>query len=1362
MADAPVVDEPKYDPSEDIAPPVPEAPGAPAVPAEIKDETPSNTSVLDYAADAGKGLLRGAEGAVRGVRQVARGAAKALGSTDPALDSPLEYGSPDPETAAGHITAGITQAALGYGIGGIATAGLKLTGIAGAMAQSAVGTPLVADADQERLSNTLMQFPFLAPIVSHLAQDPMDNVLVSKVKAGLEDVLTTGAAGIAFKGFQLLYAKASGKVAPATIAKMESELVNESSLAKGVTSTVDPKTGKVIVPSTPIEPGTPLAAASAKMNGSSISPVPSTNGSVAAFKPEEFLPPSKAKEYISLRDMSSRDDVHRSAMQRLYTEAKSASLEKLNPVVNGQASKDATKQLLSDSLGGSSVPVGSAYRGGTKDELRAIFKSGKLQVGADAEGVPGISAATIESKGTTIYGDGNGYIVPPGAHKPSGRFGEVLADESLDPKQLKYVVEGKILSHDEAKAALLNGEAKALPKPSITVTAPDGSSGVKLTDAASVKFVNIMEKLQIRDAVQGTSNLRPGAMAKEGTLNAQYNTAPNNVLQSLKELGKLTKTQLEAVTPGYRSVDETKKLAGVMGQHPDELLANLKAANLGLDDIDAVATGARQYLQMKGSEMWATSRKALFSGDPESKALFEQQFAHLSEFQAQLSEVTTKLGRGLRSFGESVGPFDPAKLAAKLADPEQAATIQRLIAATDGDVDQIAHILKMQQMTWFQKAVGTHNEYWTGLGLLSRAATQVVNVGSTALNVLMEPAALVVGGTERGLTGQGWKEAREGIAFYSGLRSAFMDSMHMAWQAAKTERAILSQAGTMEQPTKYISALTYNMNPDSFMGKFVDLVGEGTRLSFRGLTAGDEFFKQISYRAKISASASREAVDMVKAGTLTKDGIPAYVEKALQESIDSAGAATNKAALKFAEKSTFTKDLSGSTWGDYASLGEIAARAASANPIIRGTLLPFVKTPTNVTRTTFEYTPLIGQLRKQFYTDVMEGGEKQALAVGRLTIGAGLYTGAMMLVMDGKITGAPPAPGVMMPKGWKPYSAVFKGMGEDGGDRYVSYQRLQPFGDILGLSADFGKLTGLVDENTRDGLAHSMSLALTKVLSGDIENPGMAGGLALSNSLISKTYLRSMTEFFSIMGGYNSDAKASRWFDQKVASYVPGAMAQFNSDDTIREVRGAMDAIMARLPGLSQTLPPQRDYFGKINDTKVGWPWSIIQPLAVSDTKTDVAINELQRLSQSSAQTRFEPPPHLQTIAGQKVDLKTVKNDAGVAAYDRMQELMQTVKPLGESQTFHEKIISIINSPRYQKGVESAVLDGSPLSGSGIRQNMIKAEEGKYRQAALDQTKNEYRAQLGIKSAMDDAITSKVARKKAGAGLYDKLLDMNK
>jgi len=1252
--------EPKFDPS------LEEPTNTPPVPVPKVDDSPNAGGLLDQAgavgADIIKGVVAGGEGAVAGVRKTARGIADATGLSDLVGDretnaQPLETKSEAPEGAAGKIAASFTQAALGYAVGAVALRSVSMGPILGSMAQSAVGTPLVVNPDQERLSNVLMQYPWLAPIVEPLAQNPTDSVLTSKVKAGLEDVLTTGAAAVVFKGAQLLYMKATGKASPAVIAKAESELSKASSEAESSTS----GTAHLLGPDEK-----PLNLSNPKLS----------NG-LSGFKQLNL-------DELKVIDSMHPDEVNLSKVQTIRDAIRTGKSGQFPPI-----------DVEHSPQGGYNVVDG-------RHRLLAAREEGYTSITANVEKV----------------------------------FDKKL---QLSPEM----------------------QAKYATKP-ITLTTHNGEPIVTLTPAKQAKFEQIMDELVIKDAVEGTPALEAGAV--KGSMNPAHATGPNNVLQSLKELGDLTKRELNSKTPGYRSVDESRALASIMGQDHAELIANVKSINAALgDNSDAVFIGARQLLQTKGMEMFELGKKATFSGDQEAADLFAEKYLQLAEFNANFSQLTTKLGRGLRTFGEDVGPFDPAKVKAMFADPEQAKNIQRLITATEGDVDKIAHILKAQQLSLGAKLLGAHNEYWTGLGLLSRLATQTVNMTSTAINSLMEPASMIVGGVERGLTGHGWREAREGVAIYSGMRTAFFDSMHMAWQAAKTESSIISQAGTLEQPTKYISALTFNMNPNSFAGKFIDHMGTLTRLSFRGLTAGDEFFKQLSYRAKVSAHASLDAIDMVKAGTMAKDEIVPFVAKALQDSIDEQGRGIIPEALKYAEKASFVNDLKGATIFDLPSMGEMMARLSGQHPVIRGVILPFVKTPTNVTRTTFEYTPLIGQLRKQFYTDVAAGGEKQAMALGKLTIGAGMYVGAGMLALEGRITGAPPAPGVMVPKGWKPYSVVLHGMGEDGGDLYISYQRMQPFGDILGLTADFAKSTGMLDVDTREGLANSMSLALGKLMTADSEhvaNAGLSAASAYGKSLISKTYYRNMTEFFSTMSGYNNENAILRWLQNYSASHVPGVLSQFNSDDTVREVRSTLDAIMARIPGLSQQLPANRDYFGNINDTKVGFGWSIIQPLAVSETKVDPVMSELQRLSKSNAQTKFSEPEHLMTVAGKKVDLKLVKNSDGQTAYDVMREHMQTVKPAGEHLNFHDKLESIMAGPRYKRGTESDVLDGSPLS-PGIRQNLIKVEEAKYRDAALTATKNQFKNELGITSALNDKIQTQVGRKKVGAGLYDKILNLN-
>jgi hypothetical protein len=119
-----------------------------------------------------------------------------------------------------------------------------------------------------------------------------------------------------------------------------------------------------------------------------------------------------------------------------------------------QLGKQVTKKLLNEELTAGRVTPEHSFRGTTTKELEKVAKTGELVIGQDAEGRPGISASTIGDGQFPVYGDGTGIIIPPEVATPSGRQGETLVEEKTDPKKLKYVVEGKVISFDEMKAKL--------------------------------------------------------------------------------------------------------------------------------------------------------------------------------------------------------------------------------------------------------------------------------------------------------------------------------------------------------------------------------------------------------------------------------------------------------------------------------------------------------------------------------------------------------------------------------------------------------------------------------------------------------------------------------------------------------------------------------------------------------------------------------------------------------------------------------------------------------------------------------------------------------------------------------------------
>ncbi len=129
------------------------------------------------------------------------------------------------------------------------------------------------------------------------------------------------------------------------------------------------------------------------------------------------------------------------------TEPDVSSLQRVQQ--NKKAAKAAARRLVSEGQ----VEEGSAFRGTTMDELRKIVDTGELVVGKDQEGRPGISAAPIRVGGPfAVYGDGVGYIVPPGVTQDSGRAGEVMVDETINPRELVYVINDQVVTFDDLQA----------------------------------------------------------------------------------------------------------------------------------------------------------------------------------------------------------------------------------------------------------------------------------------------------------------------------------------------------------------------------------------------------------------------------------------------------------------------------------------------------------------------------------------------------------------------------------------------------------------------------------------------------------------------------------------------------------------------------------------------------------------------------------------------------------------------------------------------------------------------------------------------------------------------------------------------
>ena len=609
-------------------------------------------------------------------------------------------------------------------------------------------------------------------------------------------------------------------------------------------------------------------------------------------------------------------------------------------------------------------------------------------------------------------------------------------------------------------------------------------------------------------------------------------------------------------------------------------------------------------------------------------------------------------------------------------------------------------VIGINNTPMWRRAFNAHTEYWINM-LLSGPKTHLVNLTSNLMHTLVKPVERITGSV---LSGD-MKGAKEGASMMVGLVKGAADSFKLAYKAFKLEEAILDPKLSTVEMGPSISAQAFNLKEGAWLGSVTDFVGKTVRMPTRFLTAEDEFFKQINYRAAVYASAVRDGAGL----GLTGDKLAKHIEARVQQSVDAKGAADPASReLEWAREATFTNDLG--KWGK--AVQNLTQQCPPAKLI-----LPFVRTPTNIFKQFAKRGPL-ALASGSFYSDVAAGGARRADALGKLATGGAAYTVAISMAMNGQLTGKGPSDGAkraqMMATGWRPYSIKT-------GDKYVSYARLDPWGMFLGITADFAEAAGQMKES--DLLS----------MSGDMM-------LAVANNLTSKSYLRGLTEVLEVLQD-DDPGVAERWIQSRTASYLPH-MRQFTGavgadDPNMREVRGVLDALMNKIPGLSDNLPPKLDFFGAPITYPMGYGPDSVSPIGISTAVNDKVKDELARFPQS-----FQMPAD--SVNQGRIDLRAYKDNSGKDAYQRLLELRGTVR-VGRY-TLAERLEILMDSKAYQDAPEGTVRYASR------KLDMIEKVLGQYHDATMKELRQEFKDTLDADIRTDER-NKRTVRVKGADGL---------
>lgn len=920
--------------------------------------------------------------------------------------------------------------------------------------------------------------------------------------------------------------------------------------------------------------------------------------------------------------------------------------DKLDLLINRPLEALATS--LPDKLKDATTTTGHVVREGAR------FLTGFVPaIRAFGSGVPGVIAAGAVSDFATMDPDQAGIsnLVQsvPALRQP---ITEYLATDPNDPEalnRLRHAVEGagfgalaegvirgiravgtarkavpeleaqKSLYGEAQPSGLMTGADEAAPL--VAIGKPAAQPLDKLATSTAATETGVPTEVAAKGISApthgglGTAKLGGGEAAVKGAaaepdifINfARINTG-DDIKKIIADVSDAFKGDINKARRGVQSNAETARLADELGMAPEELLSRRAGEPLNAEQ----SLAARRLLNTSAGKMLELAKKA---ADPNAGMAdqfnFRRMLALHHAIQSEVISARTETARALQAWSIPAGT----------GNVEMARNIQMLMenmggAQVSGDLARRMALLaeqgvptgaiaNMVRKGWAATTTDAVKESFV-VGLLWNPSTHVVNMASNLgvafQQVYERGAAAKIGQLVGAETGERVADG-EAIAMAYGMITSLKDALRLGARSLKTGETGASMGSKIDLPRdpaistatiareRQMTAPERQAFAESGMGRAIDFIGEATRVPGRLLGAEDEFFKTIAYRAEVHAQSLRQATSEGRQG-------PDLWRRMLELSNDPPEHIRISAA-DAALYSTFQNKP-----GEWAQALMKMREAGSMNPTFL--VLPFIKTPANILRYTFERTPL-APLVGQWRDDIAAGGARAHLAMARMSTGTAMLSVGLDMADNGLITGAGPAnqaqKEVLTRQGWQPFSVKI-------GDKFYSYNRADPIGTIFGAAATIAEMV-----KTKE-MAPEDYDQLEEIVGHTIG--------AMAQSVVDKTYFKGVTDFLSMIhGAETGEGGTARYIDKQTGSLVPFSsalnVAKRFGDPVTREINSPMDAVRARILSLSDSLPPLRNLWGEEQKPQevYGRAYDVLVPFSVTQAKDSPIDAEMQRLGMS-------------------------------------------------------------------------------------------------------------------------------------------------
>jgi hypothetical protein len=818
-------------------------------------------------------------------------------------------------------------------------------------------------------------------------------------------------------------------------------------------------------------------------------------------------------------------------------------------------------------------------------------------------------------------------------------------------------------------------------------------TAVKDPDLAQ-QIVTRITKGGVRDANQGIDfNFNTRDWEAIAAATAENPAALRTLINDISEIFQPV---IEEAAGGVQRLDVTEQLARSM----DDSVGNVEKLFADLTDGPGLAArmmAAQQMLQASAANVIRLSRVAAKGGDREIIA--GQQAVELhGMLQAMITGSKKEIARALHSM-RRVGA------AAKSVDADLEEAVLRLTGGNEslrrryfeqlGNERSLRAVNRAVRKSRFQRIQDMALELYIN-GLLSAPSTQLLNIISNGIKVIEEPIARVlsvgVGATRNGIRRAVGLTPVERMTMREVTSSTFgaLKGVQIALRVPLAEiarnitkvgykRALRDALEDPELGTVYRTLIDEQPTTDILQRVDIDtrrsipgFLGAVARLPGRGIMTSDEFFKSIAYNQELYGRAYRGAARLADEKALVGARREGFMKAEIQKLINDPPDDLDMAAIDHARYQTFQSAVE-------SAVAKNMERALAQTPFLRF-IMPFYRTPVNIVKQAVLDRSPLGLLSGKVRNRILKGGHDGDIAMSRLILGMGAVYTAVEMYEAGRLTGAnridPKRSNTKELSGIPPYAVEILG-------KWVQYNRLDPFGMLLGLTVDLMDGLAAMQADPPDNIGEQAAEAFFMVT------------VAVSENITSKTWFKGLNDIFNLA----TDPK--RYAQQVIPNLGNAILTPYSSllrrinvdhDEFARLTWSWADKWRNNIPGLSDDLPIRRDYLGNPVERQdyLGGAW--LSPIAVGAEKNDPVYKELARLAFD-----YDMP---------NKDLYAVGFDIEPEQFARFMELSGPDNPF----PLQEQLASLMKSGGYKQA----------LSDEG-REKLIKDVVSSYRTAAKAQ-----------------------------------------